>query len=183
MENTSPHPPHKKPKPHAVVHKLPARKIPPLNTKAMQGFGWDESVAFKIELTGIAVGDNGAPNLHLPTARHDLMVRLRWNRNKVAGAVTKADVDLVQVGAGYDTMELGTDKELPSEHRGKAVHFYMHTIRFEINFVTTVSPIIIDLGQKLKIDELKKINSIWAGTIKGIYDIESEYSSLDVFFI
>lgn len=144
----------------------------------MAGIGYDDNVCFGIELTGTSIGERG---LHLFTARHDLKVRLMWNRAKLTDAVTKADVVLEQVGKGYDSLSYSGSDKLEVENGGKTVRWFQHTILFEIHFSSVASPIAINLGQTLKLDGLDKINSIYSITLKGWYDLRSGASDLEVF--
>ncbi|RZL00464.1 MAG: hypothetical protein EOO62_23955 [Hymenobacter sp.] len=183
MESTTKPPLKKTHKLPATVQKKPAPSKP-LTTKPLQGFGYDDSTWFKIELTGSPLSADGSPTTHhLPTARRNLLVKLRWNRVKTTDAVTKADVDLEQVGVGYDTLSFPGGEKLDAEHGGKTVHWFQHTILFELNFITKASPIVIDLGQALKFKEMEKIDSTFAGTIKGWYDIATGASHVEVYFL
>lgn len=149
----------------------------------MAGSGYDDNVCWTIELAGMSLGaHNGAPGIHLPTARQNILVRLRWNRVKTTNAVTKADVKLEQIGHGYDKIDYEGSETSDAEH-GKSIRWFQHTITFEIAFHTVASPIGINLGQTLKLDGLEKINSSFAGTISGWYDIVTGTSGLEVYFL
>jgi hypothetical protein len=164
----------KKPKPKATVEKKPSAEKP------MPSLGYDDNTWWKVTLAG-SLGD-GLPSINIPTARKNLLIRLRWSRSKALNTVTKADVSIEQVGVGYDKLDYLGESQPSFDNGTKVIHWFQHTIIFEIHFTSIASPLLADLGQTLKVDVLKEVNSTFAGTVKGWYDISSGMSDLQVFF-